>query len=242
MSKIEEEQSEISEREELEYRKLCELFLELEKKGLIIREASYGNTRVEYCRGRDLQEFIKNNLDYLCEEINKICGTKINFNSESAFQLVYNEFNDRNMLLKAEKQEEDAKLKYPIRLIPFEENTCKDEHNHKHHHLTPEQMSLFDPSMCYVVYIERNKKKTYLWLAVCVICVLMFCLFPVWPLDVKIGIWWVSYVILVTMLSIIVLRLIIHFSFYVFGIDVWLFPNLFDDKVTHKFNFLVRSN
>jgi translocation protein SEC62 len=233
---------EVEDKEIEEYKKLCQVFYKLENKGLPIKDASYGRVRVEYIRGKDLQQYIEENKDWLCTEINSICGTKINPQSASVLQLIYAEFNTRGMLLKAQKYEEDTKIKYPKRILPFEEEDgCSDKksdkQSHKHHNIDPVQMSLFDPMMCYVVYVERDEKKTYFWLIVAVVVVLGFCLFPVWPIELKIGIWWVSYILLLIMIGLIIVRLLIYTLFYIFGIDVWLFPNLFDEKVINLFNF-----
>jgi translocation protein SEC62 len=232
---INDPQSETDEYYEKVWKELSKLFIQIEGKGVEVRDASYGRGRSEYCRGKDFLHVVTQNLEWVCSEIEKITGSKINPKSSSAFQLIYEEFNSREMLKKAQKHEDDSRIKWPKRLVAFDEGCCPGHENKSHGHQpnkpTPENMILFDESLCYLVEIERSKKMSYMWLGVLVIVVLAFCMFPVWPLELKIGVWWVSYILLLVMLGLIAVRLAIFLFFYTVGIDVWLFPNLFDEKL-----------
>jgi translocation protein SEC62 len=234
-----EEDTENDQQSEEIYKKLSKVFGYLESKGLPVKNASYGSVRANYVRGDDLLKSLKDNGEYLVKEINKICNTQIDSKNENALQLIYMQFNDRKMLVKALRTKNEAtKLKYPKRLMPYEENSvkcCDDsdgDHNHKNgSNMKDLDMAKFDEKMFYVVYLEEDKKVTYFWLIVAIVAVLGFCLFPVWPIEVKIGIWWISYILLWFMLSLMMIRLIIFGLIYPTGQDFWLFPNLFDDKL-----------
>jgi translocation protein SEC62 len=233
---INDPQNESDEYYENIWKELSVLFKSLEEKGLEVRDAAYERGRSEYCRGKDFLKVVTDNIEYVCQEIERITGSKINPKSSSAFQLIYEEFNSREMLKKAQKHEDDTTKKWPKRLLPYSEGGCCPGHDTKNTHhqqnkTTPEDMVLFDESLCYLIDVERSKKASYLWLAVLIIVVLAFCMFPVWPLELKIGVWWVSYILLLIMIGLIVLRLAIFLFFYIFGTDIWLFPNLFDEKV-----------
>ena len=94
-----------------------------------------------------------------------------------------------------------------------------------------EEMKKFDEKLFYVLDLHRDKKATYFWLFAVIFAVLMYTSFPIWPYEVKVGIWWVSYILLVAMVVLICVRLVLFIFFYIFGIDLWLFPNLFDEKL-----------
>jgi translocation protein SEC62 len=238
--------SETSQASEEIYKKLSIVFIKLEEKGLAFKNASYGRSRTEYVRGDELLKSLKENIEYLCKEVNTICGTEIDPKAEDAVQQIYNEFNEREMIAKAVRFKEDGKLKYPKRLDALEENLddggqCGDEGcNVKHeskakksqHNISRAEMQKFDEKIFYALDLFRDEtKKTYFWLFLIIFGVLMYTLLPVWPLEVKIAIWWVSYILLVFMIGIISIRLTIFALFYIFGVDFWLLPNLFDDKL-----------
>merc|ERR1719362_43457 len=56
----------------------------------------------------------------------------------------------------------------------------------------------------------------------------MYCLLPVWPLQLKIFIWWVSYILLNIMVGICLIRYSLYLFVLIFGKEFWLFPDLFD--------------
>lgn len=227
---------------EEEYKQLSKLILELEsKKGLIIKDASYGKSRVDYIKGKDLEKTITGNLDFVIERINKICGTKMNSTTQNVLQEIYEIFNSKYMLLKAKKQEGDT-LKYPKRLEAFEEDEVEDccgdkshdknkKKHSKHHNLSPEELAKFDNTMFYVLYIHRGQTRAYMWLGIAVVAVLLWCLLPVWPLELMLTIWWISFILLIFIVAIISIRLIFFTLFYIIGRSFWIFPDLFDEKV-----------
>ena len=54
---------------------------------------------------------------------------------------------------------------------------------------------------------------------------------PVWPYKMKVAVWWISYVLLIVMLSVYAIRLIVYIFFYTFGYNVWIFPDMDDPKL-----------
>lgn len=92
------------------------------------------------------------------------------------------------ILIKADKFEEDAKKKFPKRLKP----------------LPREELMKFDESKLYVVKIERPiKKSSYVYLLICILLVLLFCTFPIWPLSIKYALWWLCLIFLSFMVKIL---------------------------------------
>jgi len=62
--------------------------------------------------------------------------------------------------------------------------------------------------------------------------VIGFCLIKVWPLWLKIAVWWMSTSMLVIMSAVFGVRLLFAALFWVVGLKgLWLLPNVFDDDV-----------
>jgi translocation protein SEC62 len=70
---------------------------------------------------------------------------------------------------------------------------------------------------------ESHKGMTILLICL----VLGVVLFPIWPYEVKYGIWLISLFLLVVMVGIIVIRLVIFLLLAIFNYNIWIFPNLF---------------
>ncbi len=89
-----------------------------------------------------------------------------------------------HMLIKADKFDEDEKKKFPKRVKQL-----------------PEQELLnFDEKKLYIIRIQRTEKtSTYIYLTIAILLVLFVCMFPIWPLSVKLGVWWLLVGILVFM-------------------------------------------
>lgn len=233
-----------------EFEELSRFFNKLEG-GLPVKSASYGPGRTDYIRAKDFEKVIKEKAKYVCENVNKICDTRIEPEDEEYVQFIFEEFHDRKMFLKALRFEEDSRLKYPKRLKPHEETLqddgcCGTDHGHspskKHgHKANKEDFNKFDDNAFYAVAISdpQAKTRTYFWLVFAVVGVLLACLFPVWPLELKLGVWWVSYILLMIMAFLIIVRLQFYLFFYIFGVDLWIFPNMFDDRVRNLFTFLL---
>jgi translocation protein SEC62 len=222
----------IPNKEELvKFQKLSNIIIKLEDLGMPIKNASYGKVRVEYVRGDDFAKTLKANLQTVCKDISTILGKEIDPDSSNALQQVYSEFNKLSMMVKAVRFTEDGKVKYPKRLAHYEEfdDCCGEQHEKVE--VNQHELKNFDEKMFYVLDLNRGKGKVYFWLFVVIAAVLMYCLFPVWPYEVKVGIWWVSYILLNLMLGLIAVRLVLFCLLYTLGIDFWLFPNLHDDKL-----------
>jgi hypothetical protein len=85
------------------------------------------------------------------------------------------------LLMKADKLDEEKKLKYPKRLKP----------------LTNTELANFEENKMFVVFIERpvNKQNVVL-LSIVIFVILSVCLFRIWPLWLKLGVWWTIFIFL----------------------------------------------
>ncbi len=73
-----------------------------------------------------------------------------------------------------------------------------------------------------------ESKRWLMWTII--FAVLSLVLFPVWPYELKYGIWLVSFILLIVLVSLIVLRLLIYVFCVIFGFNVWIFPNLLGEQ------------
>jgi translocation protein SEC62 len=209
---------------------LTNILLKLEDKGLESRNASVGRIRADYYKGNDFEKSLIDNLDYICQELKKNLNIDIKKEKqEDALNEIYDIFHSNGIIAKAVRIQGD-KAKYPKRLFSVEQNLGNTEipaDDVKIESLTKFEGS---PKVFYLLNIERSNSKLYFYLITVVIGVLMYCLFPVWPFEVKMAVWWVSYILLMFLLGLNIVRYVLFVTLYIFGIDFWLFPELYDDK------------
>lgn len=58
-----------------------------------------------------------------------------------------------------------------------------------------------------------------------IVVVLAIVLFPIWPFEVKYGIWLVSLILLVGIFGLLLVRLAVYLLVVIFDYHVWIFPN-----------------
>lgn len=58
-----------------------------------------------------------------------------------------------------------------------------------------------------------------------IIAILAIVMFPIWPYEVKYGIWLVSLVLLIILVGIIIIRLVVYLIIVMFNYHIWIFPN-----------------
>lgn len=75
---------------------------------------------------------------------------------------------------------------------------------------------------------DPAEPKTWLFPAI-LIGVIAVVLFPLWPYMLKYVVFMISLVLVTTILSIIVLRLVAYLFGAMFGISFWILPNFFAD-------------
>jgi translocation protein SEC62 len=77
--------------------------------------------------------------------------------------------------------------------------------------------------------IPKDQKRLSLFLMLAILAGILIMLFPIWPLSVKLVIWYISFYLLVFLVGLIVVRAIVWTIFFIFGLDFWIFPNLLED-------------
>lgn len=206
---------------------------------LKVKEASYFKKRHQYVTGIDFYNFVKENSEFVASELNKIVNSKLDPKSEDLHHKVFRILHDRHILVRAVKEADDKK-KYPKKLLAWEEdsddeNSCAscDEGDKKKGKKDDYKIDFkkLDSTGFYIIYMEQSQSSLYFYLILIIVGILAFCLLPVWPLELKIFIWWVSYILLIFMIGLIFIRWILYGFFLIFGKEFWLFPDLFNDNV-----------
>jgi len=97
----------------------------------------------------------------------------------------------------------------------------------------------FEEDGLYTWVYEGSKTKLYLMCAGMLIGALGLCMIQIWPLWLKIGVWWCSVTFLTTFGVLCMVRLALFVLMWIVGFrGVWLFPNLFDDNQTFSGSFM----
>ena len=241
MKKPQKELQELKEQKE-KWIELSNVIKFLESKGLEIKECVYNKSRSEFVKGKLFEEKIKENLEEVCKRINKIMKTDISpTKPDKAIQEIYKQFKSVNLISKACREDGDKK-KNVKRLLPYEQLAllfkCNCGKNHEELENPDHQKKLdvdkilsFEPSFFYVLNVNRGKSKIYFYLILIVIAILMYALMPVWPYQLRVALYWISYVLLCIMIGIYVVKLIVYVFFYTFGYDVLIFPDMDDPKL-----------
>ena len=174
----------------------------LESKGLEIKECVYNKSRSEFVKGKLFEDKIKENLEEVCKQVNKIMKTEISpTKPDKAIQEIYKQFKSVNLISKACREDGDKK-KNVKRLLPYEQlallfkcNCGKDhdelenpDHQKK---LDVDKLFSFEPSFFYVLNVNRGKSKIYFYLILIIIAILMYALMPVWPYQLRVALYWI---------------------------------------------------
>lgn len=205
---------------------------------LKVKEANYCKKRHQYLTGMDFYSFIKENSDFVASEFNKIIpNSNLDPKSENLHQSVFKLLHQRSVLIRAVREDDDKK-KYPKKLLTWEEDSDLDncdscDEGEKPGNKKSEKVDFkkLDSTGFYILYTETSQSSLYFYLVLIIVGILAFCLLPVWPLELKIFIWWVSYILLIFMVGLIIVRWILYGFFLIFGKEFWLFPDLFNDNV-----------
>ncbi|MCQ2817312.1 MAG: Sec62 family protein translocation protein [archaeon] len=192
----------------------------VDEQKLVTKQANLmGKKRITYCKGKELLQYYKDNFNYIQENINKLSEGKINLGKEAneqSFNTFFNVCVNFKLLIKVSKGEGD-KAKYPKRLfLPR-----KDEDIHKF-----EEMKFY-----WINTQTETSKKSIIILGILIFVIFACCLFPVWPLKLKIAVLWILFTLLVSLLVFMILTLVIAYVGVIFGYDIIVMPNLIEPKM-----------
>jgi len=97
----------------------------------------------------------------------------------------------------------------------------------------------FEEDALYTWVYEGSKTKLYIMCGMMLVGALGLCMIQIWPLWLKIGVWWCSVTFLTTFGVLCVVRAVLFALMWIVGFrGIWLFPNLFDDNQTFAGSFV----
>jgi len=95
----------------------------------------------------------------------------------------------------------------------------------------------FDADGYYIWIYEGEKFWNNFYTGLLIAGFLFFTCFPIWPLFLKIWLWYLSVTLLIFMTGLIAIRLVFFLLFWMFGFDFWFLPNLFDEDLSFTDSF-----
>ncbi|CDR96991.1 Translocation protein Sec62, putative [Babesia bigemina] len=93
------------------------------------------------------------------------------------------------------------------------------------------QKQRFDKVGFYIISYEGNQRWNYVMLTAMILGIFAVCMFQTWPLALKLGMWYISVVLLTILISLLMIRLVLFVSLWFCGFDFWIFPNLLDEEL-----------
>lgn len=195
----------------------------LSKKGIKTKSASeVGRKKVDYFRGRDFKKFLLSSEEVLKKKCSKALKASLDSKppaSDKDVERLGSELIAKNFCYKA--------MYKPL-------NPKADAGSDKKPKKWPDRLQRtnnqsFDCEGFYVITYEGGSGLQHFLLALIIVGVLLACMFPVWPLWAKIGIWYLSVLFLALYFGVLILRMVIYTMFWIVGFDFWIFPNLNDE-------------
>jgi len=134
---------------------------------------------------------------------------------------------------------EAAKLGQELLKIGYIHRSQRVQHAHSRRWELELFQGPFEEDGLFTWVYEGSKTKLYLLCAGMLLGALGLCMIQIWPLWLKIGVWWCSVTFLTTFGVLCVVRLILFVLMWIVGFrGIWLFPNLFDDNQTFAGSFM----
>ncbi|KIX05748.1 uncharacterized protein Z518_03720 [Rhinocladiella mackenziei CBS 650.93] len=148
------------------------------------------------------------------------------------------------------KVETDLEARSALQLLPLSMlalRVSKKDPHEGHSHAKPknekrvkglwevkiEQQQDFDPMMHYVWLYEGPQWKTKIWAGLVLLAVFAAVLFPLWPLMLRQGVWYLSVAamgLIGLFFVMAIFRLVLFITtFFLVPPGLWLYPNLFED-------------
>jgi translocation protein SEC62 len=195
----------------------------LGKTGIKTKSASeVGKKKVDYFRGKDFKKFLLENETLLTKKCHAALNSALEGKhpvSEKDVERMGHELIARNFCYKA--------MYKPL-------NAAKNEDGSEKTKKWPDRVARttnqkFDCEGFYVITYEGSSSMQHFLLALIIAGVLLACMFPVWPMWAKVGIWYLSVIFLTLYFGLLILRMVIYTMFWIVGFDFWIFPNINDE-------------
>jgi len=189
------------------------------KSGVRSKQAiEVGRRAVEYIRGQDFCKWVLKNVELIRKKAPKAVEDMELKTHQDALDL-----GDRLI----EKQF----IYRAMHKVVAKASDAKDEPDSSKMPKWPKRLAItvnqsFEESAFYVICYEGSKTWKYIALGAIVVAVLLMCMFPAWPLQVKIAVWYISFSLLTFILFVVTFRLVTYVLLWFLGADFWILPNL----------------
>lgn len=87
----------------------------------------------------------------------------------------------------------------------------------------------FSAVQFYIITFESRSPWNNLLLVGLICVVLMFVMFPIWPVTAKVWTWYASFTLLCLLIGVSVARLVAFVLLWFFGCEFWILPNMYDE-------------
>eukprot|EP00747_Dinoflagellata_sp_TGD_P161945 gnl/TRDRNA2_/TRDRNA2_179001_c0_seq1.p1 gnl/TRDRNA2_/TRDRNA2_179001_c0~~gnl/TRDRNA2_/TRDRNA2_179001_c0_seq1.p1 ORF type:complete len:336 (+),score=98.39 gnl/TRDRNA2_/TRDRNA2_179001_c0_seq1:105-1112(+) len=183
-----------------------------------------GRKKVDYFRGRDFKKMILGNEELMkkrCSAALKATLEGKPATTEKDVERLGAELISRNFCYRAMYK-------------PLNPTSKTDSGTDKKTKKWPDRLARspqqsFDCEGFYVITYEGGNSLQHFLLALIIVGVLLVCMFPVWPMWAKIGIWYLSVIFLSLYFGLLILRLLLYTMFWIVGFDFWILPNINDE-------------
>ena len=210
---------------EIEFENLSSFYDKYISNGqLIVKYATlFDLQRIQYVKGKDFKQFFNDNFTDIQKEILEITknniGKEANKDTLQKFYEIIREYNIMHYL----KRIPGDRAKYPKRLLPL---TNDDDKNLD---------LIFSETGFYILQIKIEKSnKPIIYLALLLLFIFFIVLFPIWPLNVKLGVLYFLLACMIFLVAFLILTIVVALIGLLFGYDIYILPNLDDPKLSWK--------
>lgn len=198
--------------------KIANFLFSLEKSmSLPIKSAIILNKRFSYFRGKDFIKLVQENRHRFIKQLTSFNISLTSTDNKEILSSITTLLTQNSLIFPAFKHSSD-KLKYPSKLeVDSSELSSK--------------FQIEDGKFYCINHEVPIKQNSIIYLLLVITIIISFTLFPLWPLNMKLSIWWILLFIIILLILLIVLRIILFFIGCFFGYDIMLFPNILTDEV-----------
>lgn len=189
---------------------------------LIEKEATlFDSTRISYIKGKDLKQFFETNFENIQKEMLSITKTNIGKEANKDSIKKFYHLNHQYHILLPLRRLPGDKAKYPKKLLPL---IAEEEENLD-----------FNEANFYLINLKKEKSnKPLIYLGLLIIFIFLIVLFPIWPLNVKLGVLYFLLGCMIFLIVFLLLTIVVTLVGMLFGYDIYIMPNIDEAKMSWK--------